>query len=44
MLNSQIVSQCILKDYISEIKIINDYKKMKNLLKAKIILIILVRI
>ena len=44
MLNSQIVSQCILKDYISEIKIINDYKKKKNLLKAKIILIILVRI
>lgn len=35
MLNSQIVSQCILKDYISEIKIINDYKKKEKFTENK---------
>ena len=35
MLNSQIVSQCILKDYISEIRIINDYKKKEKYTESK---------
>ena len=35
MLNSQIVSQCILKNYISEIKIINDYKKKEKFTEIK---------
>ena len=35
MLNSQIVSQCILKVYISEIKIINDYKKKEKYTESK---------
>ena len=31
IINSQIISQCILKDYISEVKIINDNKKKEKI-------------
>ena len=40
MTNSQIITQYIFKDYISDIKIINEVKKVKKILKIIVIIII----